>query len=139
MSGIEVRPMVDVRLAAHKQARRDQQRQRERHLRDDERAPQPTPPRMLRSAFVLQSAGQVVACRLKRGRQTEEKSRTQRERERINYGAWTQAQIVTSAVECRQQILGPAREEQPQGAARERQQQTLGQELPDQTPAPGAD
>src|SRR5262245_11894931 len=91
---IEVCALVDIGFAAHKQARRHQQRQRQRYLPDDERAPQPMASRMLRSAVILQSARQVVTCRLKRGRQTEQKSRTQRESERINYGAWTQAQIV---------------------------------------------
>src|SRR5262245_49443351 len=44
---IEVRALPDLRFAAHKQARRHQQRQRQSHLPDDERVPQPMAPRTL--------------------------------------------------------------------------------------------
>ena len=61
--------MADVRLASDEQACRHQQRQRQRHLSDDNRTPQPVAPWTLRTLFIFQGARQVVARRLKRGQQ----------------------------------------------------------------------
>ena len=128
--------------AAEHQPGADEEHERDRHLRDDERAAKRAPPGRNRPAAFLNRGREAHAAR-QRGNGADEHAGRGRDPQREQQNGPVQRNLLRPGRELSgerdEQIHRDRREEEADDGAGERQQRALGQELPDQAPSARAE